>query len=79
MAFTVAMVTGLSLAPGPMIRYFAALSTIIAGQKGEILLSDANRCSVLIDMLLRIEGPTFICLPTLCSPFLKSSLGDEGL
>lgn len=44
MAFTVVMVTGLSLAVGPMIRYFAALRAIIAGQKGEILLSNANRC-----------------------------------
>lgn len=30
MAFTVAMATGLSLAVRPMIRYFTALSTIIA-------------------------------------------------
>ncbi|KAF0039855.1 hypothetical protein F2P81_008090 [Scophthalmus maximus] len=30
MAFTVAMVTGLSFAVRPMIRYFTALSTIIA-------------------------------------------------
>lgn len=29
-AFTVAMATGLSLAVRPMIRYFTALSTIIA-------------------------------------------------
>lgn len=63
MAFTVAMVTGLSLATGPMIRYSAALSTIIAGQKVEILLSNANRCEVLIDVSLHIEAwPNFYLL-----------------
>lgn len=36
MAFTVVMVTGLSFAVRPMIRYFTALSTIIEGKRENI-------------------------------------------
>lgn len=50
MAFMVTMATGLSFASRPMIRYFTALSTIIARIIArrvcvcEILLSLADRC-----------------------------------
>lgn len=51
MAFTVARETGLSFAARPMIRYFTALSTIIARKRREILPPNADRCWILIGRL----------------------------
>ncbi|KAG7518537.1 hypothetical protein JOB18_036440 [Solea senegalensis] len=86
MAFTVAMVTGLSFAVRPMIRYFTALSTIIA-RNGEIGYKDTDerRCEPLIQssqsqtLSVGQEDPQRVTLHFLCKGPADSQLSKVCL